>query len=84
MEPVGFWEWFGLILLFFIPVVNIIVFIVGAFGVGKKSFVNYCRASLLWMLVGVVLFLLIGWLSGGDFPTIPNSNNNFQSLLNMK
>ena len=75
MESVGFWEWFGLILLFFIPVVNIIVFIVGACGVGKQGFVNYCRASLLWMSIGVGLVFLYGWLSGGDFPGIPDSNN---------
>ncbi len=73
MEPVGFWEWFGLFLLFFIPVVNIIVFIVGACGVGKRSFVNYCRAVLLWMLIGVAIVFLYGWLSGGDFPGIIKS-----------
>lgn len=77
MEPVGFWEWFGLFLLFFIPVVNIIVVIVGACGVGKRGFVNYCRAFLLWMLVGVVIVFIIAWLSDGDFPEIPNQNNSY-------
>ncbi|MDJ0649865.1 MAG: hypothetical protein QNJ60_14315 [Xenococcaceae cyanobacterium MO_188.B19] len=64
MEPVGFWEWFGLFLLFLIPVVNIIVFLLGACGVGKRSFVNYCRAALLWMLIGVGIVLIYGFLSG--------------------
>lgn len=63
METIGFWEWFGLLFLFFIPVVNIIVFIVGACGVGKRSFVNYCRASLLWIVIGIGLALLCGFLT---------------------
>ena len=64
MEPVGLWEWFGLILVFSIPVVNLIVMIVGACGVGKKSFVNLCRAFLLWVLIGVVIALIYGFATG--------------------
>ena len=64
METVGFWEWFGLLFLLLIPIVNIIVVIVGACGVGKRSFVNYCRAGLLWAVIGVGLALLYGFLTG--------------------
>ncbi|MEM7757151.1 MAG: hypothetical protein AAF298_03340 [Cyanobacteria bacterium P01_A01_bin.40] len=71
MESLGFWEWFGIFVLFTIPVVNIIVFIAGACGVGKRGFVNYCRAFLLWIVVGVTLVLIYGWLSGGNFPELP-------------
>ena len=64
MEPVGFWQWFGLILVFCIPIVNLIVMIIGACGVGKRSFVNYCRALSLWALIGVVGVVIYGLLSG--------------------
>ena len=76
MEPVGFWEWFGLLLLLSIPIVNIIVLIVSACGVGKPGFTSFCRAFLLWMLIGVGIVFLYGWLSGGDFPGIINPNKN--------
>ena len=61
MEPVGFWEWMGLLLLFLIPGVNLIAAIVGAFGVGKRSFVNYSRALLVYSLIigttiGIIIF----------------------------
>ena len=64
MEPVGFWQWVGLILVFCIPIVNFIVMIVGACGVGKPSFVNYCRALSLWLVVGIVAVLIYGFLTG--------------------
>ena len=64
MEPVGLWEWFGLIFLFFIPIVNIIAVITIACGVGKPSLVNYCRAGLIWFAIGLGLALLYAFLSG--------------------
>ena len=64
METVGFWEWFGLLLLFFIPVVNVIVLLMGVCGVGKRSFVNYCRAALLWGIIGVGIAVIYGLLTG--------------------
>ena len=59
MEPVGLWEWFWLILLFSIPGVNLIAFIVCACGVGKPSLINYCRAYFTLFLVGVGLVILL-------------------------
>ena len=49
---------------FFIPVVNIIAVIVIACGVGKPSLVNYCRAGLIWFVIGLGLALLYALLSG--------------------
>lgn len=60
MEPVGVWEWFWLMLLFAIPIVNLIAIIVIARGKGNPNVVNYCRALLLWFLVGIILALLYG------------------------
>ncbi len=59
MEPVGLWEWFWLILLFAIPVVNLIAIIVCACGVGKPSLVNHCKAMLIWFLIGLALVILL-------------------------
>ena len=64
METVGFWEWFWLLLLFFIPIVNIVVLLIGVFGVGKRSFVNYCRAILLWGVIGIGIAIVYGLLTG--------------------
>ncbi|MEL6457298.1 MAG: hypothetical protein AAFQ91_03450 [Cyanobacteria bacterium J06621_15] len=64
MEPVSLWEWFWIILLFTIPGVNIIAFIICACGVGKPSVVNYCRACFVWFLVGIGLAILSGILLG--------------------
>ena len=68
MEVVDVGSWFWLILLFAIPIVNIIAIIVIACGNGNRNVVNLCRAYLLWFVVGVVLvvaFSLIGALFGG-------------------
>ena len=62
MEPVSVSEWFWTLLLFVIPIVNIIVFICYLFGMGKPGIVNFCRASFLWFLVGLVLSLLFSLL----------------------
>ncbi len=68
MEPVGLWEWFGLIFLLAIPIVNIVVMIVFACGVGKPSLVNFGRASLIWFAIffvlGVILSILLPSLLG--------------------
>ncbi len=64
METVGVWDWFWLIFLFAIPVVNIIAFIVIACGSGNRNVVNLCRAYLLWALIGLGLFLVISVVTG--------------------
>ena len=68
MEPVTVKEWFLLLLLFGIPLVNIIILIIFATGNAKPSLVNYSRAILLWFAVGVGLAFLGGlvtFLLGG-------------------
>ena len=64
METVGVWAWFWLIFLFAIPIVNIIAFIVIACGSGNRNVVNLCRAYLIWALIGLGLFLIVGVLTG--------------------
>ena len=64
METVGVWDWFWLIFLFAIPIVNIVAFIVIACGSGNRNVVNLCRAYLIWALIGLGLFLIVGVLTG--------------------
>ena len=60
MEVVDVGSWFWLILLFAIPIVNVIAIIVIACGTGNRNVVNLCRAYLLWFLVGIVLVAVVG------------------------
>ena len=64
METVGVWDWFWLILLFVIPVINIIAFIVIACGYGNRNVVNLCRAYLIWAAIGLGLYMLFAVLAG--------------------
>lgn len=56
-------SWLLVVLLTLIPLVNIIYLLVLAFGattsVAKQ---NFARASLIWMAVGLVLFIVLGIL----------------------
>ena len=65
-EPVTMGEWMLNMLLCAIPVVNIVMLCVWAFGSGAKlSLRNWARASLVWVAIGVVLWILLLVLSLG-------------------
>ena len=57
--PVSVGEWMLTMLICFIPVVNIVMLFVWAFGPNTNaSKANWAKASLIWMLVGIVLSIL--------------------------
>jgi hypothetical protein len=58
-RPMTTGAWFLTLLLLSIPVVNIILYIVWACGAGNRNRVTFCRASLLWLLIGVLLYVLL-------------------------
>ena len=59
-EPVSFGDWMITMLLMYIPCVNLIMLFVWGFGTGtKKSKSNYCKAMLVWTLIGTVLAVFI-------------------------
>lgn len=65
-EPVSTGEWMWTILLMGIPVVNLILMLVWAFGGGAKvSKRNYFRAALIWAAIGVGVSILASVLFGG-------------------
>lgn len=55
--PLSVGQWFLILLLFAIPIVNLIALIIFACGVGNANLVNYSRAVLLWVLL-VFLFAI--------------------------
>lgn len=55
-------EWVVTLLLLGIPCVNIIMLFVWAFGNGNENRKNYCRATLIWMLVGIGIALILTFI----------------------
>ena len=59
-EPVSFGDWMLTMLLCAIPLVNIIMLLIWAFGSGTNpSKANWAKAGLLWVIIGVVLWIVV-------------------------
>ncbi|HEY9167093.1 MAG TPA: hypothetical protein VIS48_13135 [Candidatus Kryptonia bacterium] len=60
-EPaVGFGEWMITLLIMVIPIVNIVMLLVWAFSQNtNESKANWAKASLVWMVIGLVGWFLI-------------------------
>jgi len=58
-RPITTGAWFLTLLVLAIPLVNLIMYIVWACGVGNRSRVTFCRASLLWTLIIGVLYAMV-------------------------
>lgn len=59
-RPVTVGDWMLTYLLMCIPLVNFILLLVWAFGGGTPvSKANWAKASLLWMIIGLGLWLLL-------------------------
>jgi hypothetical protein len=68
-KPVTTGNWMMTYLLMCIPLINLILLFVWAFGSNTPiSKANWAKASLLWMVIGiafyVVLFLMLGTVIG--------------------
>ncbi len=58
-QEVTLGEWMITLLLTYIPLVNIIMLFVWAFGSNTNpSKANWAKATLVWMLIGIVLLVL--------------------------
>jgi hypothetical protein len=67
-EAVSVGEWFVTMLILAIPIANIIMIFVWAFGGGaKKSKSNYFKAMLIWAVIGIVLSIVFFILLGSWF-----------------
>lgn len=59
-RPVTVGNWLLTYLLMCIPVVNLVLLLVWAFGSETPvSKANWAKASLIWMLIGIAFFVLI-------------------------
>ncbi len=60
-------EWMVTLLILIIPIVNIIMLFVWGFGGGvNKTKANYCKASLIWVAIGLILwFTVLSSIMGG-------------------
>ena len=72
-------DWMLTILVLAIPFVNLIMYLVWAFGTaGNLNRKNFCRASLLWFVIILGIAIILGILSaifgagmGGMQPSTP-------------
>lgn len=59
-DDVSMGEWMWTLLLLYIPIVNIILMLVWAFGGGTKaSKANFCKAQLIWTLIFFCLYIIM-------------------------
>jgi hypothetical protein len=59
-------DWMITILIMIIPLINIIMLFVWAFSGGPKvSKANWAKASLLWLLIMIVIYIIIFAIIGG-------------------
>jgi hypothetical protein len=64
-RPLTVGEWFVTMLVLAIPLVNIVMGLVWAFGSGGNiNRRNYCRAALIWMAIGIVLAISFAVMGG--------------------
>ncbi len=64
-RPLSMGEWIITLIVLAIPCAGIIMMFVWSFGEGNISRRNYCRASLVFIAVGLVLALLLRTCGAG-------------------
>lgn len=63
--PISLGDWMITMLILCIPLVGIIMLFVWGFADGTHpSKRNFCRAYLIWMLIGIVIFVLFLIMGG--------------------
>ncbi|MBQ5560359.1 MAG: hypothetical protein IIT46_11395 [Lachnospiraceae bacterium] len=73
-ETVSVGDWMVTMLVLGLPCVNIIMLLVWAFGNGvKESKRNYCRANLIWVLIIIAFYIILGIVGVSLLPVLENS-----------
>ncbi|MDA3879828.1 MAG: hypothetical protein PF436_05510 [Prolixibacteraceae bacterium] len=58
-------DWVITLLLLAIPLVNIIMLFVWAFGSGANpNKANFAKAALIWVLIGIVIYAIVALIFG--------------------
>ncbi len=58
-KPVGTGAYFGLMLVFALPVLGFLICIITALAVKSKSIKNFAKAMLIWKIIGLILTAVI-------------------------
>ncbi|MBR4985637.1 MAG: hypothetical protein IKY83_07855 [Proteobacteria bacterium] len=67
-------SWFVFMFLMTIPILNVILVLVEAFGSGSnKNKQNFCRAAILWVVLGIVGIIVCAVLFGAAISAMINS-----------
>jgi len=54
--PMSTGAWFLTLLVLALPIINLIMYIIWACGVGNRSRVTFCRAAILWTVVIAAIY----------------------------
>lgn len=58
-RPMSTGAWFITLLVLAIPILNLVMYLIWAFGAGNRNRVTFCRASILWALIGVAIYAVL-------------------------
>ena len=59
-EVLSVGQWLLTTLVMAIPLVGLIMIFVWGFGSGNKSRANFCKAILLWYVIGIAISIIFG------------------------
>jgi hypothetical protein len=80
-KPMSVGDWFVTLLILAIPLVNIIMYLVWAFSSGVNlNKQNFCRATLIWMAIGIVIYIVLIVVLGMMMPTELEGLEGFEGL----
>ena len=74
-------EWFLTYIILMIPLVNIVMLFVWAFGNGNENRKNYCRVQLIFILIGIVLSVVFGSLIFGAMYSVLKNMDTTSTLM---
>lgn len=80
-QPISVGEWVLYLFLLSIPLINIVILGIWAFGSEpNQTKKNFARAGLIWIAIGFIFYLLLMFLIFGTFSSMMNDMNNMQAV----
>ena len=78
-RPMSTGAWFLTMFLLALPLINLILYVVWACGVGNRNRVNFCRATILWVLVGIGFYIIL-LMTGVGIGALQTFVDHFRSV----